>query len=234
MEEQNTPEINNSTEKENIPEQQKKSSSHLPPKKTILLIIALVIVAIGLVYLAVFDYQKVGTTNTQQEDSTAFMQTSFALSSPVEYSSSTESADLAYSIAVNMETGANMVTAFQLELLYDPNAIINVDIIPSEKTQDWAQLFRNIDEGNGIISYSLGVNLGQKGIGGPVEIANIIFSKNPEFTEDETTIKFLPKSLAAAEGEDKSVLKDSKDLTFSFLQEEPTEEVGEIEETLEQ
>jgi hypothetical protein len=117
-----------------------------------------------------------------------------------------------------MKTGQNKVTAIQFELQYDPKALVSVDIEPSVKTSGWVELFKKIDTQKGIVSYALGINPGEKGISGPAQVAKLTFSKTYGFT-GQTRITFLPKTMATAEGYDKSVLKTATGALFSF----PTE-----------
>jgi hypothetical protein len=192
-----------------------KTTSPLPPKKTIALIVVLVLVTIGLVYLAVSTTPQTQTSTTTKPVIN-YMQTDFKLSStPVLDDSTATTGTPVYSLGVDMTTGQNKVTAVQFELQYDPKALTNVNVVAGEKGKDWAELIKKVDTTNGIVSYALGINPGQKGVNGPGQIARITFSKTYSFT-GQTRITFLPKTMATAEGYDKSVLKTSTGALFSF------------------
>lgn len=209
----------------NQPEVQeiKKGNSLFLPKKTIILIVALLLVAVGLVYLATYNYEKPKEEKAViQQDEKALIQTSLALSNPIFDTASTASAKPVYSIDVNADTGENMLTVVQLELQYDPLAITDVDIGPGDLNGNWASIKKEIDQENGTIYCILGVPMGGKGISGPGSVAKLTFSKVDGFEFSESAIRFLSRTKTIAQGYDKSVLKSSEDLIFTFPSEEMT------------
>lgn len=199
---------------------QKKLNQHLPPGKTIILIIALVLITIGLVYLAVSS--SVIKDNKQQttitKDSLAYAQTEIRFAeTPYE---TTNEVTLAkeYNLDANITTGNNKVTAVQFELTYDPKALSNVDIKLGSLNKEWTELIKKIDPVNGTITYAVGIALGQRGISGEGSIATLTFTKAYGFT-GETKIRFQPKAQATAEGIAKSVLRKTVNASFTFPEE---------------
>jgi hypothetical protein len=211
---------NNITTNTQAPTPEVKKPSALPPRKTIMLIVALVLITVGLVYLSVSSSFQNPEQSPKKETAMNYVQTRFELgTNPVLDPLSSTSATPLYNLDLNITTGQNKVTAVQFEISYDPTAITNVDIKPAGKSETWAELpIKKIDAQNGIITYALGMNPGQKGVSGQGPIAKISFSKAYGFT-GQTRISFLPKTMATAEGYDKSVLKSATGTLFSFPEE---------------
>ncbi len=200
-----------------------KTASAMPPKKTIILIIALVLITIGLVYLSItLSPQTEKTTTTTTKALSDVQQTHFELSSipNLDPISSTSAVQINY-LDLSMRTGKNKVTAVQFEIKYEPEAITNIDIIPEGKAKNWAELIKKIDTQNGTISYALGINPGQESIEGSGVVAKLTYSEVAGFS-GQTRITFLPKTMATAEGQDKSVLKTATGAIFSIGEEEYT------------
>lgn len=199
-----------------------KSTSAMPPKKTIILIIALVLITIGLVYLSISlspQAEKTTPTTTKVMSST---QTHFELSSvPNLDPLSSQSAVPTYYLDLSMRTGENKVTAVQFEIKYNTEAIYNVDIVPEGKAKNWAELIKKVDTQDGTISYALGINPGQESIKGSGIVAKLTYSEVAGFS-GQTRITFLPKTMATAEGQDKSVLKTATGAIFNIGEEEYT------------
>lgn len=116
-------------------------------------------------------------------------------------------------IHVDIETNANEVTAIQLELQYDPKAITNVRIKPSQFFASPVELMKRIDRKNGKITYMVGISPLQKPIKGRGTVAEISFKKVPSANFRETEFTFSrtanAESIVAATGVDLSVLKST-------------------------
>lgn len=194
-----------------------KTASAMPPKKTIILIIALVLITVALVYLSIaFSPKDKTTTTTTKTNELSYAQTHFELSPvPVLDPISSKSAVSVYTLDLSMRTGENNITAVQFEIQYDPLAITNVDIYPTEDFKDWAQLTKKIDVENGIISYALGMSPGRESVKGSNIVAKMVFSKVDGF-DGNTKLTFLPKTMATAEGQDNSVLKSATGAMFAI------------------
>lgn len=197
--------------------QVEKKTSALPPKKTIILIVALVLITVALVYLSIAfsPKDKTATTPTTTNE-LSYAQTHFELSSvPALDPISSKSAVSVYTLDLSMRTGENNITAVQFEIQYDPLAITDIDIYPTENFKDWAQLTKKIDAENGTISYALGMSPGRKSVKGSNVVAKMVFSKVNGY-DGNTKITFLPKTMATAEGQDNSVLKSATGAIFAI------------------
>lgn len=182
-------------------------------KKTIALIIALFAITVVLIVLAIFPVtQRTSVSITPTPTIASPAQTVLAFGPPVATSSAVASASATYSMDINILTGRNIVNAVQLELSYDPKALVNVDIKQDDFFTNPVVLLKNIDTVAGRISYALAVAPGQNGKQGTGTIAILTFK--PATAGESTMIKFLPKTQVAAEGVQTSVLKSTIDTTI--------------------
>jgi len=178
-------------------------------RRTIILII--VLIGITAVLLAIALGQKRNLPISERKP-TPQPQVSYAHtlleinSNPV--LEATSSGSPAYAVDVNINTEGDKVTAVQLELSFDPKAIVVTDIRPGTFFKNPIPLIKRINEKDGVISYALGINPGENGISGKGTIAVISYKEVGQIGT-YTQINFLPKTLVTASETDKSVLKKS-------------------------
>lgn len=181
-------------------------------RKTLALVSSLVIVLVALFILSFSAPKSQNQPSTNQSQSTPVAQTVITMSpNPVTFDrTSTGSAQ------VMMNTSDNEVTAVQLEISYDPDAISNVVIKPGDFFTSPVPLLNTIDKKEGRISYALAIAPAQAPLKGAGTVATIEFSKNPATTLTTTELKLLPRTLVAAKGIGPSVLKVATGTTISF------------------
>jgi hypothetical protein len=174
-------------------------------KKTLLIILVLVLATIGLVWLSIYTVPLQGPQSlTKQPTIPPFAKTTLSFSSSTATGISNQ-----YLMYVIVSTSTNKITGVQLELSYDPKALINVDILPGDFISDPVVLFKKIDEKVGRISYTLAIKMGQAAASGSGNIAKIQFSPIAGSKAATTAMRFLPKTKVSAEGELQSVLKSA-------------------------
>lgn len=184
-----------------------------------MLIFVLLIITAGLLYLAFVPFEKSGQTSiappllTPEPSPTPATQTALALSpNPLIIASTSGSLEL------TIDTGANNVTAVQIELTYDPNALGSVDIIPGTFFDDPITLLKNVDTKNGKISYVLATSPTGRAKTGKGTVAAIVFTATIA-SGAKTQISFSPKTLVTAEKVQVSVLKSAENATIFYVQE---------------
>lgn len=180
-------------------------------KKTYLLIIVLILIASGLLAIALLPKPNLQTGVVQKQTPKPAQTTLTISSSPVVDSKTTK-----YMTAITIDTGTNKVTAVQLELSYNPNDITNVDIVPGSFFSNPNILLKKIDPANGRITYALGIPLGQKGVSGKGVLASLQFSAFPSTQSAMITINFEPKTSVSAEGYAQSVIKSLTSSLFTL------------------
>jgi hypothetical protein len=175
-------------------------------KRTLFLIFALFLITFVLLILAF--YQPSNTKTVQKTTATVEQSAGQTVLSFENPSASTPSSVFAlnYSLPVTISTGENKVTAVQLELQYDPNILINIEVVPGPFFANPQILLNQIDIKAGRISYALGIGQNEKATTGSGTVANITFSVESKIPE-KTAIIFLPKTLVTAEGINGSALK---------------------------
>ena len=182
------------------------------PVKTMLLIIFLAIVAFGLVALALFFNKpaQTDTTTTMPTQTIDPAQTTLTISStPIR-----QSTPSAYSSDIIINTGQNAITKVQLELLYDPKILTNVDVNPGPFFTNPQVLLKYLDKANGRISFALGIQEGEKGVLGQGILAKLSFmalQKNAT-----ASVSLLPKTEVTAQGYSQSVLKSTINALFDL------------------
>jgi hypothetical protein len=119
---------------------------------------------------------------------------------------STSSSMITYSVPINISTNQNKVTAVQLEIQYNPEALTDVSVATGSFFPNPDVLLNLNDTKTGRISYSFSVGLTGQGVNGEGTVANITFSANP-FPLRQTDLILLPKTLVTATGIRESVLK---------------------------
>lgn len=177
-------------------------------KQTLTLIIVLGLITAALLYGATQPTNKPSNnqiatpTQVQTAQSTlALTPSSLILSSP------------SGSLDVVLDTYTNNVTAVQIELLYDPKSLSNVDIEVGPFLTNGITLLKNIDEANGRVSFALGITPTASAVKGKGIVATITF-QSLLLPNAKTEIMFLPKTLVTAEGVTTSVLKSSSGATI--------------------
>lgn len=183
-------------------------------KKTIALIISLFVITVVLIILAVYPVtQKTTVSITPPPAVKSPAETVLSFTPPVVSTASAISTASAatYSMDTVISTGTNKVNAVQLELVFDPEALVNVDIAPGDFFTNPVVLLKNIDTEQGRISYALAIAPGGNGKQGTGVVAILTFKSGGE----TTTVRFLPKTQVAAEGIQTSVLKSTIDTTIN-------------------
>lgn len=185
-------------------------------KKTLALIIVLFLITCTLLYFAIRippyskNQQSIVPTPTPK---TADAHTILSMS-PAQASESSSIAQ--HTLAVSMDTGSNAVSSVQLELAYDPQALINVVVTPGSFFTQPNTLINNVDTTDGRISYAIAQQIGVKGKTGKGIVAYISFDVASGFTGSSTTLTFLPKSAIAADRQLFSVLKKATNYTLTI------------------
>ncbi|MBI2074236.1 MAG: hypothetical protein HYT83_00185 [Candidatus Levybacteria bacterium] len=184
-------------------------------KRTLALIIVLAIITVVLVVAATMPKQNPNSPSPISNilvKPTPVAQTTLKLSpNPIVTSSQSASAQ------VEILSGANKITAVQLELSFDPTKITNVTITPGTFFQNPIVLLNNIDLKNGKISYALGITPTGSPKTGQGSVALLTF-QTALTSGQQTAIIFEPKSLATAEGVAPSVLKSALGTTILYIQ----------------
>ena len=121
---------------------------------------------------------------------------------------SSDASSKTYSLPIIIKAGANIVTAVQLELSFDPKLLTNIAVLPGSFFKNPAILLNNIDAVNGKIYYAIGINPQGQGTKGENTLATLAFKTRSQVPQT-TTISFLPETLVTAEGQDQSVLKSA-------------------------
>jgi len=180
------------------------------PRKTLILIILLALVTAGLLAISLISNVKSPIAKpTPALPALTYAQTELSLSAPIKTANG-------YSSDVLISSGNNKTTAVQLEISYDPKVLTNVDIKTGSFFTTPAVLLKKIDTADGLISYALGINPGQKPTGGNGVVATITFSTVPGTTATQTPINFELKTEATAAGYAQSVLKQTSGVLFQL------------------
>lgn len=175
-------------------------------KKTLALIIFLFLVTCGLLYLALV------TTPTNKKalivpTPTPLSVNAHTILTLAPATASESSKTTQYTISVGIDTGGNMVNSVQMELAYDPQALVGVVVTPGSFFQQPSPLLNNINTVDGRISYALAEQINLPGKNGTGTLALVSFNIAPTFTGKTTQISFLPKTAVAADRILESVLK---------------------------
>ncbi len=117
-------------------------------------------------------------------------------------------------LQVIVDADDNNLSAVQIELQYDPQAISTISIKPGTFFDTPIPLINNINKAQGRISYALGVLPNQSTKRGSGTVAVITYTLAP--TVNSTQISFLKTSLATVPGIATSVLKETAGTTISL------------------
>lgn len=188
-------------------------SSHFNiPAKTLGLIIFLALITGLLVYVALLP-QK-GLRENSVTAKPAEEKTAEDTTLSIEPANKNTNRNRVYNVII--DTGKNKVTAVQLELVFDPNVLRNVEISALDFLPGSIELLNNIDVNNGRISFALTVGPEQDGVMGTGSIAQISFSLSSQ-SALPTFINFLPKTEVSAQNITSSVLKEAFDAEIDFI-----------------
>lgn len=181
-------------------------------KRTLFLIFALFLITFVLLMMALYQPQAskvIQSVIPTPKAPVAQTVLSFGnLSTATSSSPLRQSADLNYSVPINISSGKNQVTAVQLEMQYDPAILTNVVVTTGSFFPKPDVLLNQVDSKTGRISYAFGVGLSGQGIAGQGTAATLNFSVKAG-TAQKTAIIFLPKTLVTAQGVNESVLKEA-------------------------
>jgi len=204
-------------ETEKVPAADVKSNPDDRSKRTLILIAGLAVVTIILLILALTPSLKLSIKTKTTPTPTVYVSpahTTLSIAQPIA-SGSASSSDIAIS------TGENRVAAVDLEIIYNPKVLLNVDIKSGTFFNDPVILQKNINTVAGKITYILGVGLGQKAVSGKGTLATITFTKAGGAT-GRTGLIFDPETGVSATGQIISVLKTVSNATFSTIAPTPT------------
>lgn len=186
-------------------------------KKTLFLICILALIPIGLLLFTSLK-KNIGSAPlvppviNPQPTPTPKAQTTLSFSpNPIVIASPSGTLNL------SIDSGANNVTAVQLELSYDPKTLPIVDILPGTFFDDPITLLKNVDAKNGKISYVIATPLTGKAKNGKGTVATLTFTTRMP-SGQKTAINFTPKTLVTAENIPTSVLKATDSATIFFVQ----------------
>lgn len=154
------------------------------PLKTAGLIVALALLAGILYYIALLPQNPRSQTGSQEARVPATTLT---------IESTEKEADLYYSDVV-INTNGNLVTSVQLELSYNPEILTEVSIEAGDFFDSPTEFIKKIVQGEGRITYVLGLQQGSSGITGKKTVATIYYSPVDPKIESVTAITFLPKT----------------------------------------
>lgn len=114
-------------------------------------------------------------------------------------------------VAVNIDTSNNEVTAIQLEIAYDPNVITNVQVTPGDLITNPVVLINDNKKQNGNYigryTYAFGIMPNHPVIQGNGKVANITFTALNKTGASQLAL--LPETLVTARGISESVLKSA-------------------------
>lgn len=188
-------------------------------KKTLILVIALVVVASVLIFVALLPKKKAVTPPPPPPSPTSSVTQTTEPTVAPESTLTLSPNSSASSVDVNINTGTNNVTAVQLELIYDPQLLTNVDISAPLKEASFFKnpitLIKKIDQEKGKIIFAIGISptgTPQKGMG----IVSVIKFTKASATVKSATISFSPQTLVTADGAPNSVLKSTIGTTINF------------------
>lgn len=186
------------------------------PKRTITLILALIIIAGGLVFLALSTFQpkqqSLPTSNIPTK--VPFAHTTLSLSPNPAVSTPTANIP----IAVMIDSNGDKVSGVQLELSFNPKELTIVDIVSATADSPSffpkaTQLLKIIDQRNGKVAYALALSTAEQAKAGSGTVA-IITARISQGVK-QTELKLLPSSVVTATGITQSVLKNTTGTTIT-------------------
>jgi|SRR3989344_9505769 len=196
-------------------------------KRTVILLIVLGVLALSLLFFAVFLKKNNSRQVLQPKNDlilTSVEKTVKVSFDPQELSVKRFSSSSATNVQILVDTGKNSVSGVQLELLFDPKAFLSFDIIPAQDSilgkidKDYVVMSENVNLANGSASFIAGIgtnnNIPRTGNGA---VAVITFQVNPSFTGDSTPITFIKtKSFVTQKNVKESVLSSLTPLIINI------------------
>ncbi len=199
------------------------------PKKTTILILILAAVTGALLFFAVTS------TKPKPAEKPTVMPVKKAVVKSAKVFFNPQNIDISNNISTNaaaaqtvdlmIDSGGAEISGVQVELQYDPKAIMNVRLLPAEDAGNFfgggsVTLFNEAVKDTGRISYVIAIGTGddpKKGIG---KIATLYFQKASS-APSATTIRFLDKTLVTILDANESVLKETMPLNIILGQSAP-------------
>lgn len=197
------------------------------PKRTVILILVLTILTGLLVFLALSNERRTSPEPVDESDMSAEVSPPAPLKTAtltfepntIEAVASTASAN---TVDVILNTDEHDVDSVQLELIYDPNDLLNVTVSAPENNifggqGDYVVIPMPNDHERGRISYAIGINTTSEAVRGVGPVARITFTVNPSSTNDLTQIQVLDRSMVVETNSHESVLAPVDPLTISIV-----------------
>ncbi|MEK7186353.1 MAG: cohesin domain-containing protein [Patescibacteria group bacterium] len=178
-------------------------------KRTLILIAILLAVTAVLLFIAFSPLKKPTVPKEGAPVELSYAQSVLTISSPVEGSDSTFSAN------VEISSGENKVNGVQIELSFDPTKITDVDIKPGTFLKEPIELFETINQQSGSVSYAIAASPGADNISGVGTVATITFRQIGTIG-DSTSIDFEPKTSVTSLEIDKPILKSASSVIFQI------------------
>ncbi len=185
------------------------------PKRTLTLVISLVLIAGGLVFLALSTLQPLQQLPNASVSPTPIPVAHTTLSLIPNPAISTAATNT--QISVMIDSHGDKVSAAQLELAFDPTTLTVVDIVPATTDPFFArttQLLKVIDQRNGKATYAIALSTTEKAKAGTGTLAIITVRLAPTAKQAELT--FLPSTLVTATGVTQSVLVKATGTTVTL------------------
>lgn len=185
------------------------------PKRTITLILALILIAGGLVFLALSTTQpKQSLPTSNIPTQVPFAHTTLTLSPNPAVSTATANTP----IAVMIDSHGDKVSAVQLELSFNPQELTIVDVVSATADSPSffskaTQLLKIIDQRNGKLTYALALSPAEQAKAGSGTVA-IITARIAQGVK-QTKLNLLPTSIVTATGITQSVLKETTGTTIT-------------------
>jgi len=181
------------------------------PKRTIILITVLTVLTAILVFLAIKNEQKRQSPESQDTPVVVNQKpekTALLVFSPTEV---VLSGSQAASVEISIDTKQYKVDGVQLDLLYDPEVLTNVQLtVPQQNffggPGDVNNFINEVDAQRGRVTYYLGISPTLTSKQGKGVIAELSFTRNPSTDATESAIEILDKSMIVEEKSHESVL----------------------------
>ena len=181
--------------------------------QSLILFLLLIFITLCLIFIALKSNESISQKLKLQNNISA--QTELSLEKNPTLISTDSARNYKENILIN--TKENKVNSVQVELSFDPNAILVTDIIPGNFFDGSTQLLKTIDQTNGRISYALSPG-DENEISGNGIVATIYFSlQSWQELPLNTKVEFLPKTGVSSNSISLPLLKKaySQNLFFS-------------------
>lgn len=185
------------------------------PTKTTILIIVLSVITGLLIFLALStDNDVPGKLFNLQVNQNTKVQPTVSPFATLSFVPSTlnipESTTATQSVNIEVDTKGMKISGVQIELSYDPLAISNVKLTPSNEIfgPNSFTLINSVNPTEGRISYAVGISPDDSEKTGKGIVATLTFQTNIFAASPATQITFLPQSSVTTLATSRSVLKD--------------------------